>query len=161
MKIVIADRNLARLRAELEAGLPAGAQVLWPDPADTAALEAAVSDADVLVSSLCPAELGAAGKRLRLVHVAGAGTDGIDVAALPPGAVVANTHHHEDAIAEYVVATATGAPADLPFHELPNVLMTPHSSGLTRQTFASRAADIAANIRRLAAGEPLANVVAR
>ena len=324
MKIVIADRNLTRLRAEREAGLPANTQVLWPDPGDAAALEAAVSDADVLVSGLCPAELGAAGKKLRLVHVPGAGTDGIDVAALPAGAVVANTRHHEDAIAEYVVAaaillrrgflaqdralreerwttpvydpalawqdslaTATvgfvgfghigaltwerlrtfgarglavtrggdvdaaarglewsgttddlgtllsrsdivvvsapltpettgmvgaselarmprhavlvnvgrgplvdqhalfealrdkriggaaidvwyrypaegaiGAPADLPFHELPNVLMTPHSSGLTRQTFAGRAADIAANIRRLAAGEPLTNVVA-
>jgi phosphoglycerate dehydrogenase-like enzyme len=38
--------------------------------------------------------------------------------------------------------------------------MTPHSSGLTRQTFAARVGDIAANVRRLAAGEPLLNVVA-
>jgi phosphoglycerate dehydrogenase-like enzyme len=324
MKIVIADRNLARLREELESGLPVGTQAVWPDPADTATLETAVSDADVLVSSLCPATLAAAAKRLRLVHAVGAGIDGIDVAALPSDVVVANTHHHETAIAEYVVAaaimlrrgflaqdsalrterwttpvfdpalpwqeslaTATvgfvgfghigaltwerlrvfgarglavtrsgavdaaacglewsgttddlgtllrqsdvvvvsapltpdttgmigapelaamprhavlvnvgrgplvdehvlyealrdnriggaaidvwyrypeegaiGAPSGLPFRELPNVLMTPHSSGLTRQTFAGRAADIAANVRRLAAGEPLANVVA-
>jgi phosphoglycerate dehydrogenase-like enzyme len=52
------------------------------------------------------------------------------------------------------------APSRLPFHELPNVLMTPHSSGLTRQTFAGRAVDIAGNVRRLAAGESLRNVVA-
>ena len=38
--------------------------------------------------------------------------------------------------------------------------MTPHSSGLTRQTFDGRTADIAANINRLAAGQPLHNVVA-
>ncbi|WP_199493169.1 2-hydroxyacid dehydrogenase [Marinitenerispora sediminis] len=46
-----------------------------------------------------------------------------------------------------------------PFHELDNVLMTPHHSGHTRATFTGRAREIAANIERLAAGEPLANVV--
>jgi phosphoglycerate dehydrogenase-like enzyme len=155
MKIVIADRNLARLCAELEAGLPASTQVLWPDPADTAALEAAVSDADVLVSSLCPAELGADGKRLRLVHAAGAGTDGEALRDNRIGGAAIDVWYR------YPAEGAIGAPADLPFHELPNVLMTPHSSGLTRQTFTCRAADIAANIRRLAAGQPLSNVVAR
>ena len=33
-------------------------------------------------------------------------------------------------------------------------------SGLTRQTFTGRAADIAANIARLVAGQPLRHVVA-
>ncbi len=51
------------------------------------------------------------------------------------------------------------APSKLPFAELPNVLMTPHSSGLTRDTFAGRADDIAANIARLQDGRPLLNVV--
>ena len=60
----------------------------------------------------------------------------------------------------YPTSGATAAPSELPFKELPNVLMTPHSSGMTRQTFMGRAADIAANMRRLAAGEPLGNVVA-
>jgi len=283
-----------------------------------------VADADVLVSGSCPAAVAAAGKRLRLVHSAGAGTDGIDVQALPAGVQVANTFHHEDSIAEYVVAAAivlrrrflqqdaalrrgvwdspaydpgvpwteslaaatvgfvgyghngarawagfrvfgargiavtrrgdvdataegldwtgttddldpllaaadvvvvsapltgetrgligprqlsgmrpsailinvgrgpvvdqeglyvalrdgviagaavdvwydypaggnTGAPGAFPFDALPNVFMTPHSSGLTRQTFIGRAADIAANITRLVAGQPLRNVVA-
>lgn len=324
MKIVIADTNLAPLRAHIEEAFPAGSDVSWPNPRDSAAVEAAVADADVLISSSCPATTAAAGKSLRLVQAAGAGVNGIDVAALPSGAVVANAFHHEDSIAEYVVAAtimlrrafltqdaelrrgrwaspahdpaiawpdslgaatigfvgfghigartwegfrafgaagvavtrrgdvdaaahglewsgttddlgnlldrsdvvvvsapltpettgmighaeltrmrpgavlvnvgrgplvqevalfealrdgaiagaaidvwyaypsggATASPARLPFHELPNVLMTPHSSGLTRQTFAGRAADIAANVRRLAAGEPLVNVVA-
>lgn len=324
MKIVVADANLAPLRAHLEEGLPTGAEVRWPDPRDLDAVAAAVADADVLVSGHCPAAVGAAGRNLRLVHVAGAGVDGIDVAGLAPGTIVANTFHHEDSIAEYVLAATillrrgflaqdsalrrdewaspahdpqvpwgdslgaatigfvgfghigarawarfrafgargvavtrrgdvdaaaqglewsgatddlgtlldradvvvvstpltpetTGmigvaelarmkrsavlvnvgrgalveekavfealrdgdiagaaldvwysypaggtraAPSELPFRDLPNVLMTPHSSGLTRQTFMGRAADIAANVRRLAAAEPLVNVVA-
>ena len=37
--------------------------------------------------------------------------------------------------------------------------MTPHSSGVTRDTFTGRVDDVAANIGRLARGEPLRNVV--
>jgi NADP-dependent aldehyde dehydrogenase len=50
--------------------------------------------------------------------------------------------------------------AFLPFHELANLLMTPHSSGVTSDTFIGRAGDIAANVGRLARGETLRNVVA-
>ncbi|GAB2685865.1 2-hydroxyacid dehydrogenase [Saccharopolyspora gloriosae] len=323
LNVVIADTNLLPLRAEIEADLPAGTRVSWPDRQDAEAMRAAVADADVYVSGNLPEDLAKAGERLKLVHAAGAGTDGIAVRALPRGAVVANTFHHEKSIAEYVVAASTmvrrdfhgqdaalragrwetpvysgrapwvnaltgatigfvgfghigkitwqrfrafeaqgvavtrrgevdaaaeglewtstisdlgalleisdvvvlstpltpettgligaaelarmretavlvnvgrgpivderalydalrdgvigGAaidvwydypvpgevkhPSSLPFHELGNVLMTPHSSGLTRQTFAGRSADIVANIRRLAAGEQLRNVV--
>ena len=41
------------------------------------------------------------------------------------------------------------------------MLMTPHSSGVTADTFRGRADDIAANVGRLARGEPLTNVVNR
>jgi phosphoglycerate dehydrogenase-like enzyme len=51
------------------------------------------------------------------------------------------------------------APGNLPFGELANLLVTPHSSGITTDTFAGRADDIAANIGRLARGEPLRSVV--
>jgi len=44
------------------------------------------------------------------------------------------------------------------FDLLDNVIMTPHHSGHTRETFAGRAAEITANVARLAAGEPLTNV---
>ncbi|NJQ00711.1 2-hydroxyacid dehydrogenase [Streptomyces zingiberis] len=322
--VVVADSNLRPLRETFEAALPPGAVAHWPDPADPDAVAAALPDADVLVSGVCTAAMAAAGKRLKLVHAAGAGVDKIDTGALPPGTTVANTFHHEDSIAEYAVASAvllgrgflrqdaalrrgvwdspahtpgaawpdalgggtvgfvgfghigarawrrfrafgargvavtrrgdtdaaaegldwagtvddlgtlletadvvlvsvplteattglidaaglarmkrsavlinvgrgpvvdedalyaalrdaaiggaaldvwytypasgnTGAPSRHPFHELPNVLMTPHSSGLTRQTFLRRAEDIAANIHRFAAGETPHNVVA-
>ncbi|MFJ2558146.1 MULTISPECIES: 2-hydroxyacid dehydrogenase [unclassified Streptomyces] len=324
LTVVVADSNLLPLRAEFEAALPAGTAVRWPDVRDTAAVEAALADADVLVSGQCTAAMAAAAPGLRLVHAAGAGTEKIETGALAAGTLVANTFHHENSMAEYAVSAAvllrrgflrqhdalrrgewespvydteapwvdslgaatvgfvgfghigarswelfrafgargvavtrrgdvdaaahrlewsgtvddlgtlletsdvvvvsaplsaattgligaaefarmrpaavlvnvgrgpvvdedalfralsertiggaaldvwyrypseghTGAPGNHPFEKLDNVLMTPHSSGLTRETFARRAADIAANIGRLAAGEEPHNVVA-
>jgi phosphoglycerate dehydrogenase-like enzyme len=61
---------------------------------------------------------------------------------------------------DYPSSGNIGAPSSLPFQELSNILMTPHSSGLTRQTFDGRTADVAANINRLAAGQPVQSVVA-
>ncbi|MEQ4203855.1 2-hydroxyacid dehydrogenase [Actinopolymorpha sp. B9G3] len=52
-----------------------------------------------------------------------------------------------------------GSPASRPFADLDNVLLTPHVSGVTTETFTRRVADIAGNIDRLAAGDPLVNVV--
>jgi phosphoglycerate dehydrogenase-like enzyme len=52
------------------------------------------------------------------------------------------------------------APATRPFHELPNVLMTPHISGWTDGMLGARAKMIAENIRRVGSGEPLLNLVA-
>jgi len=50
-------------------------------------------------------------------------------------------------------------PAGRPFHELPNVLMTPHVAGWTEGTLEARAKLIADNICRVARGEPLVNVI--
>ncbi|MGX5736358.1 2-hydroxyacid dehydrogenase [Bosea thiooxidans] len=50
-------------------------------------------------------------------------------------------------------------PAQLPFQELSNVLMTPHMSGWTNGTIRRRQAVIAGNIRRRFSGEKLENVV--
>ncbi len=51
-------------------------------------------------------------------------------------------------------------PSNLPFERLDNVIMTPHSSGMTRSTFDRRIDDIVENIERLERGEPLHRVVA-
>ena len=50
-------------------------------------------------------------------------------------------------------------PSRFPFHELPNVLMTPHSSSYTWGAADRRYGGIVANIDRLSRGEPLVNVV--
>ena len=52
------------------------------------------------------------------------------------------------------------APAMRPFHELPNVLMTPHVSGWTDGMLEARAKLIAENIRRVVYGETPLNLVA-
>jgi phosphoglycerate dehydrogenase-like enzyme len=51
-------------------------------------------------------------------------------------------------------------PSRYPFHELPNVIMTPHCSPRTDGTIERRSRDVARNIDRFVRGEPLENVVA-
>jgi phosphoglycerate dehydrogenase-like enzyme len=50
-------------------------------------------------------------------------------------------------------------PASRPFHELSNVLMTPHVSGWTEGMLEARATLIAENIQRTARGEPPLNLI--
>ena len=52
-------------------------------------------------------------------------------------------------------------PASLPFWELDNVVMTPHSAGWSESTLAGRWQFIADQVARLACGQPLENVVRR
>ena len=59
----------------------------------------------------------------------------------------------------YPSGDAPTHPAHRPFHELPNVLMTPHVSGWTEGMMESRAAVIAENIHRVARGEAPVNQV--
>ena len=61
----------------------------------------------------------------------------------------------------YPASTAPTLPSRQPFHELPNVLMTPHVSGWTDGMLAARAQLIADNIRRIGEGAPPANLIAR
>jgi phosphoglycerate dehydrogenase-like enzyme len=324
MKVVVADRNLVPHRERLEAALLPDATVHWHDATSEALLND-LRDADVFVGGRFAAAMADAAEKLRLVHAAGAGTDKIAFESLSRDVLVANTFHHEQSIAEYILAAAvllrrgflgqdwalregiwatsvydssipqprslqgarvgfvgfghigrrawqlfrafdcagaavTGSgivdamaeglawaadvrsldrltadsdvvvvsapltehtvgmidadqlqalgpsgvlinvgrgplvvesalyaalsgrviagaaidvwyrypdsdghatPSELPFDKLPNVLMTPHSSGVTSDTFIGRVDDIAANIGRLARGEPLQNLVAR
>ncbi len=61
----------------------------------------------------------------------------------------------------YRYPTAPGAtlPARRPFHELPNVIMTPHLSGWTEGMLEARARVIAKNVARTARGEPPLNLI--
>jgi phosphoglycerate dehydrogenase-like enzyme len=87
-------------------------------------------------------------------------------------AEIVDEHALYRALAERTIAGAaldvwyrypTGAgptrPADRPFHELGNVLMTPHVSGWTEGMLEARAKLIAENIHRTARGEPPANCI--
>jgi phosphoglycerate dehydrogenase-like enzyme len=98
VKIIANDTNLLPHRERFEAAVDA--QVLWQ------ASLAELRDADVYVGSRFTAEMARVAGKLRLIHIAGAGTDKVDFDALAPGVLVANTFHHERSIAEYVVAAA-------------------------------------------------------
>jgi len=60
----------------------------------------------------------------------------------------------------YPAAPGATLPARRPFHELPNVLMTPHVSGWTEGMLAARAGVIAENVARVMRGEPPVNLIA-
>jgi phosphoglycerate dehydrogenase-like enzyme len=64
-----------------------------------------------------------------------------------------------DVWSRYPSDAAPTLPSGLPFHELPNVLMTPHVSGWTTGMLRARVRLIAENIRRAARGEPPENLI--
>jgi len=84
------------------------------DSSDKAELSARLRDADAMVSMDWPATMPPAPK-LRLLHLPGAGTDGIAFDSVPAAASVCNVFEHEIGIAEYVLAGmlqwAIGIPA--------------------------------------------------
>jgi phosphoglycerate dehydrogenase-like enzyme len=107
--------------------------------------------------------------------------DAAELAAMRPDAVILNVGRgaviDETALYEALKARRIGGavidtwyvypnaentnplPARLPFHELDNVMMTPHMSGWTTGTISRRQEAIADNINRLASGKDLKNRV--
>ena len=59
----------------------------------------------------------------------------------------------------YPTSAEPTLPATQPFHELDSVIMTPHVSGWTEGMLDARASLIAANIARIASGEPPHNAI--
>lgn len=106
LTVAVLDDNIARFRAEFVAALPAGATAVFPDASDDRSVREALRDAQVLVSGAFDAETAAAAKDLRLLLVPGAGLNGVEWPAVPTDVPVCNTFHHEDSIAEYVVAAS-------------------------------------------------------
>ncbi|HEY8701151.1 MAG TPA: 2-hydroxyacid dehydrogenase [Arthrobacter sp.] len=113
MRIVIADPNLMPQRSTFEAALPDGSVTSWHDSWNEHAVLTDLKGADVYVGPKFTGAMGAEARNLRLVHVAGAGYDGIDADALPAGAVCANTYHHESSIAEHIAAVLVALRRDL------------------------------------------------
>jgi phosphoglycerate dehydrogenase-like enzyme len=83
-----------------------------PDASDTA-LTPLLGDADALISGRFSRQLAQAAPRLRLIHTPGAGTDGLDLDAIPEHITVCNVFGHEAGIAEYVVLTMLALNRDL------------------------------------------------
>ena len=80
-----------------------GAEIVVVDDADRDELTRALEGADAVVAGELGADVLEHARELRLVHVLGAGWDGIAVDALPDGCVVCNVYEHETAIGEWVL----------------------------------------------------------
>lgn len=138
----------------------------WSGPTDR--LAEALKESDVLVVSIPlddtttsligAAELDSLGPHGQVVNVARGPV--VDEAALYEalkdrriaGAAI-------DVWYQYPGTDGRGEPSALPFGRLDNIIMTPHSSGVTAETFRGRALEIAENITRLSTNQPLKNVV--
>jgi len=79
------------------------ADVVVVDDAAPSELKHALEAAHAVVAGELEADVLEHAGQLRLVHVLGAGWDGIAVDALPPGCVVCNVFEHETAIGEWVL----------------------------------------------------------
>lgn len=104
MRIVFHGSNAGGFRRGIESLLGAGHEVAALGMGlETEAEREAYAAAEVIVGTRFGADLPRP-RALRLFHMPGAGVDGIDFAALPPGATVCNCYGHEAPIAEYVMA---------------------------------------------------------
>lgn len=155
-----------RIVAVTRRGLPDAAAVR---SLPVARLREALPETDVLVLC-CPLDEGTRG----LIGAA-------ELAAMKPTALLVNVARAEvaeeealfEALRDRRIARAAidvwyrypkpgeaeCPPSRFPFHELPNLRATPHISGWTEGLMERRYAFIAENIRRLAEGMPLENVV--
>jgi phosphoglycerate dehydrogenase-like enzyme len=158
------DMTVLAIRRDVRRSDPEGLAFLGgPD-----ALDEVLRRADYLAVtlSLTEATRGLLGKR--------------ELAMLKPTAILVNVARAEildedalyEALAERRMAGAAldvwyrypsgpgpALPARRPFHELPNVLMTPHVSGWTEGMLEARARLIAENIHRVARGEAPLNLI--
>jgi phosphoglycerate dehydrogenase-like enzyme len=100
LRVAFAGTFAASLEARVRSHLAVPCDVLL---ADEASVVAKLGDVDVLITLAFTREMAAAGRRLRLVQVPGAGLDRIDRAALPPRTWLANAYGHEVGIAEYII----------------------------------------------------------
>jgi phosphoglycerate dehydrogenase-like enzyme len=103
-RIVFHGDNAACFHPGIAGLLPAGTEtIVLPDQLDSDTERLAYSTADVIVGVAFNATLPRP-ERLSLFHVPGAGYDAVDLALIPPEAIVCNCFGHEQAIAEYVFA---------------------------------------------------------
>ncbi len=104
MRIVFHGSNAAAFTEGFAALLGEEAQIdVLPDPLTTEEQRAIYAAADVIVGGRFDASLPRP-EALKLFQVPGAGYDAVNLALLPPQAVVCNCFGHEAPIAEYVMA---------------------------------------------------------
>src|SRR5438132_2742469 len=100
LQIAFAGAFAVRLEERVRAHLRMPCDIIRADEVE---IVSQLPKVDVLVTMAFTPAMGAAGRRLKLVQVPGAGLDRIDRSALPPGTWLANVYGHETGMAEYVI----------------------------------------------------------
>lgn len=159
------DMNVCAIRRRAQVPAPQGvSSVGGPDQLDDVLRQ---SDYLVITLSLSPEtrglldarRLGLIKSSAHLVNVARA--EIVDETALYQAlATGALAGAALDVWYRYPTTTGPVLPAGQPFHELPNVIMTPHVSGWTEGMLQARAKAIAENIERIARSAAPLNAVA-
>ena len=104
MLVIVLGRMAAAGLDILRANLPPDCELrAYANAAEAVGDAAAVERAEVIVGGAVSSELARAAVRLKLFHAARAGLDGSGIERLPASVHVANTYHHEDSIAEYIL----------------------------------------------------------
>lgn len=65
--------------------------------------KALIADADAMIGQEFHADLTEHARKLKLIHMPGAGVDKFDFNTFPPGCALCNVYEHESPIAEYVM----------------------------------------------------------
>jgi phosphoglycerate dehydrogenase-like enzyme len=100
LRVAFAGAFAVRLEERVRVHLGISCEVIRADEVE---IVSRLPEVDVLVTMAFTPAMGAAGRRLKLVQVPGAGLDRIDRSALPTGTWLANAYGHEIGIAEYVI----------------------------------------------------------
>jgi D-2-hydroxyacid dehydrogenase (NADP+) len=150
--------RISAIRRRANEPPPAGVDAVWPP--DRLLDLLAQSDVVVLAAPHTPETKHLIGRR--------------ELDAVKPGALLVNIARgklvDDDAVVEALrngrlggaaldVFTQEPLPASSPYWDLPNVIVTPHTSGAMRDYWTPLVALFAENLRRFEKGEPLLNVV--
>lgn len=95
-------------KEELAPLLAPGLSLTIVNPDDAAARDAALADAEILISADFTAAMAGACRRLRLLVCPAAGTDSVDRAALPDGVLLVKGTGHQIPMAEYIIGSLVG-----------------------------------------------------
>jgi phosphoglycerate dehydrogenase-like enzyme len=150
--------QISAIRRRADEAPPPGVDAVWPPNRLIDLL--ALSDVVVLAAPHTPETKHLIGRR--------------ELAAIKPGALLVNIARgklvDDEAVIEALrdgrlggaaldVFTQEPLPASSPYWDLPNVIITPHTSGAMRDYWTPLVALFAENLRRFEDGEPLLNVV--
>ncbi|MCC6627179.1 MAG: hypothetical protein IT340_07220 [Chloroflexi bacterium] len=113
VRVVISQSLPEVAVSQLRAGLGDGFEVFELGGRPPEELLAALRTADMVIGQTYTPAMGQAGANVKLVQAQGAGTDGIDRAALPRGCYVANCYEHDISIAEFIIGMALAASRDI------------------------------------------------